>query len=275
MANFRTSPQAQRMPTGPTGRSIASYATYAEAQTAVDFLSDEEFPVQHVSIVGTDLRMVERVLGRLTYGRVALAGLGSGAWIGLLIGLILLLFSPPETGLVTLLPAVVIGAGFGILFSLFSYALTRGRRDFTSVSQIVASRYAVFCADEHAAAARDVLGRNSQVAAGIEQDPWAAGRAAPQAGPPHGAQQAAPWDERQQRGWGGDQPSPQPGSAASEAPAAPTASGPTYSEMVARQREAERQKAEQREAERREAEERARRGEGGTGEGGTEQDGAR
>ena len=67
------------LPAPPPGHPIATYRTYLEAQRAVDYLSDEKFPVQHVSIVGTDLKMVERVTGRLTYGRVALAGALSGA----------------------------------------------------------------------------------------------------------------------------------------------------------------------------------------------------
>ena len=58
----------------PRGQILATYDTYAEAQKAVDFLSDEGFPVQHVSIVGSDLRMVENVMVRLTRaGRPPLA----------------------------------------------------------------------------------------------------------------------------------------------------------------------------------------------------------
>ena len=68
-------------------QSLGVYDDYAAAQKAVDFLSDEGFPVQNVLIVGTDLRQVERVTGRLTTGRVAGAGAASGAWLGLLIGM--------------------------------------------------------------------------------------------------------------------------------------------------------------------------------------------
>jgi len=221
-SSFTSSRNRQGVPTAPTGEEVASYETYAAAQAAVDFLSDEHFPVQHVTIVGTDLRMVERVLGRLTYGRVAGAGLASGAWLGLLIGLILLLLTPPEAGLVAILPAVLIGAAFGLILSLVSYAATRGRRDFTSVSQIVASRYALFCAQEQIGAVRDVLGRDADAARGLGRPGW--GTAAQQA-------QVAQ--------------SPAPGAGASEDGAAPArASGPTYSEMVARQREEERARAE-------------------------------
>lgn len=145
-----------RLPTPPRGEQIAAYDTYLEAQRAVDHLSDKEFPVENVTIVGTDLRMVERVTGRLTYSRVALAGAASGAWFGLFVGLLLSLFSSPD-GVLPIFPAIAIGAAFGILFSVISYAFTRGRRDFTSASQIVASAYSVLCVSEHAHRARAIL----------------------------------------------------------------------------------------------------------------------
>ncbi|WP_225753135.1 general stress protein [Actinotalea sp. Marseille-Q4924] len=145
------------VPTPPRGEQIASYDTYLEAQKAVDHLSDKEFAVQHVTIVGTDLRMVERVTGRLTYSRVALAGLASGAWFGLFVGLLLSFFAAPTGGGSIIFPAIAIGAAFGILFSVISYAFTGGKRDFTSASQIVASQYAVLCEGEHAHKARGLL----------------------------------------------------------------------------------------------------------------------
>ena len=85
-----------RVPTLPSGEQVAAYSTYLEAQKAVDHLADKEFPVQHVTIVGTDLRMVERVTGRLSYSRVALAGLATGAWFGLFVGLLLSIFSTSD-----------------------------------------------------------------------------------------------------------------------------------------------------------------------------------
>ncbi|MTG89352.1 hypothetical protein GJV82_10395, partial [Cellulosimicrobium sp. BIT-GX5] len=153
-----------RVPTPPRGEQIASYATYLEAQKAVDFLSDNKFAVELVTIVGTDLKMVERVTGRLTYGRVALAGAASGAWFGLFVGILLYLFSG-QGGFV--LTAIAIGAGFGLLFSVLSYALTRGRRDFTSQSQIVASAYGILCAPERSGEARQLLARMPDGAGGV------------------------------------------------------------------------------------------------------------
>ena len=64
------------MPLG--GVLVGSYDSYERAQAAVDFLSDQKFPVENVTIIGSDLRQVERVTGRLTWGRVLAAGAGLG-----------------------------------------------------------------------------------------------------------------------------------------------------------------------------------------------------
>src|SRR5699024_6049492 len=83
-----------RLPTPPKGWPIGSYPTYAEAQRAVDYLSDQQFPVHQVTIVGVDLMQVERVTGRLTWPKVLGGGVLTGAWLGLFIGLVLGFFSP-------------------------------------------------------------------------------------------------------------------------------------------------------------------------------------
>lgn len=156
---FGAGNRQQRLPTPPQGVEVAAFDTYAQAQRAVDHLSDEDFPVQHVTIVGTNLQMVERVTGRLTYARVAMAGAATGAWFGLFVGLLISLLAQGASILSALVPAMLFGAGFGMLFGVISYSFTGGRRDFTSTSQIVASRYAVLCADAHAEAARAQLSR--------------------------------------------------------------------------------------------------------------------
>ena len=80
----------------PKGWPVGSSSTYAEPQRAVDYLSDQQFPVQQVTIVGVDLMQVERVTGRLTWPKVLGGGVISGAWLALFIGLMLtLLFSTP------------------------------------------------------------------------------------------------------------------------------------------------------------------------------------
>jgi hypothetical protein len=150
-------PAADAPPSGPT-TTIATYDTYAAAQRAVDHLSDNSFPIEHVSIVGTDLRLVENVLGRLTIARSTGAGALSGAWFGLFIGLLLSIFA--STGwLGVILAGLLIGAAWGAIFGAVAHALTRGRRDFTSTSRLEAAQYAVLVSVEHAEAARTLLTR--------------------------------------------------------------------------------------------------------------------
>ncbi|MCL2463816.1 MAG: hypothetical protein FWF28_01940, partial [Micrococcales bacterium] len=81
--------RAPRVPTLPQGETVAAYATYLEAQHAVGHLADSQFPVHFVTIVGSDIKTVERVLRRLSYPSVAIGGFASGAWFGLFVGLIL------------------------------------------------------------------------------------------------------------------------------------------------------------------------------------------
>jgi hypothetical protein len=144
----------------PRGQSVGSYDTYVEAQRAVDFLSDEGFPVQHVSIIGSDLRMVEKVTGRLTRGRAAAAGAASGAWFGLFVGVLLSLFAGNGTNsLLLIVSALAYGAVFGAVFGFAGHALSGGLRDFTSRSKIVSSQYEVRCSWNEADKAREVLAR--------------------------------------------------------------------------------------------------------------------
>lgn len=139
----------------PASWPVGSFNTYAEAQAAVDSLSDREFPVENLTIVGVDLVQVEKVTGRLTWGKVLGGGALSGAWMGLFFGLLFAVFSPTFWGPIVF--GLVIGAIFGLIFAAVSYAATGGDRDFTSLTQIVAGRYDVISAPEHATRARDMI----------------------------------------------------------------------------------------------------------------------
>ncbi len=150
--------------------SLGRYDTYAEAQKAVDYLSDHEFPVQNVLIVGTDLKQLERVTGRLTRQRVAIGGLVSGAWLGLFVGLIFsLLDSGSGAGFLGVLLTVAFGAVFGLVWALIGYALTGGNRDFTSVMQVVATQYEVLVEHKFAVQARELLTTMDPMAAAQAQ----------------------------------------------------------------------------------------------------------
>jgi hypothetical protein len=135
---------------------VASYDDYALAQRAVDRLSDDGFPVEHLDIIGSDLRLIERVTGRLTKGRAAAAGAASGAWFGLLIGMLLGIFTAgPWLGF--LIVGAVIGSAWGALFAFLGHAAYKGARDFASARSLVATRYDIVARNGFADAARSGL----------------------------------------------------------------------------------------------------------------------
>lgn len=143
-----TTPTTSPTPTPTTGtasdyRPLVELDSYTEAQSLVDHLSDNGFPVGQVRIIGTGLHSVEQVTRRVTNGSAALRGAGSGAWFGLLMGLLLGLFLPGAAWLTVLLTAVVLGAVWGALFGFLAHWSTRGKRDFASVKGLEASRYEV------------------------------------------------------------------------------------------------------------------------------------
>jgi len=151
--------RAKAMPDVTKRPVLATYDDYLDAQKAVDTLSDKGFPVQNVAIVGVDVRIVEAVLGRMSWGRAAASGLLSGGWFGLLIGLLIGLFSSTTGSLVPIMAlGLLYGAAFGIVWGLIGYAFTGGRRDFVSRQQLSAARYDVLCEQAVIAEARRVLG---------------------------------------------------------------------------------------------------------------------
>ncbi len=168
----------EAQPTPAPQRTIASYTSYGDAERSVDYLSDRGFEVHRVTIVGRDLEFLEQVTGRQTAATAALRGAVSGAligaligwlfgvfdWIdpliagllvalyglvfgaivGALIGWLLGLFSliePLISAVLLALWGVLIGGVLGALIGLIGHALTRGRRDFSSVSSVQADRY--------------------------------------------------------------------------------------------------------------------------------------
>ena len=143
-------------------RQIAVYTNYSDAERAVDYLSDNGFPVQRVAIVGSDVRLVEQVVGRLNYGGSALRGAGSGAFTGLLIGWLFGLFNwftPVLAAFTLALYGLVFGAIFGAIFGLVVHATQRGRRDFASIRGMQPSRYELLVDAEVADRAKDMLAK--------------------------------------------------------------------------------------------------------------------
>ena len=152
-----SAPAVRLDPASMAWNAVASYSSYEEAQAAVDRLSDDGFPVEHLDIVGSDLHLVERVTGRLTKGRAATAGMASGAWFGLMIGLVIGLFTTGANWLGVVLGGIVIGAIWGAVFGYAGHAATRGRRDFSSTKTLVAMKYDVIARDGKAESAKEAL----------------------------------------------------------------------------------------------------------------------
>jgi len=135
---------------------VATYPEYLDAQRAVDRLSDAGFPVDRVAIIGEDVRLVERVLGRMTVGRAALAGAGTGGWFGLLVGVLLGIFAVAAWWKVVLF-AIVAGLVWGAVFGAIAHAATGGQRDFASASTLQAATYSLVVDADYADRARQLL----------------------------------------------------------------------------------------------------------------------
>lgn len=144
-------------PISAAWNTVASYGSYEDAQQAVDRLSDDGFAVENLDIVGSDLRLVERVTGRLTKGKAAGAGAASGAWFGLFIGVLIGLFTAGPAWLGLILGGLLIGAVWGAIFGFVGHAATGGRRDFTSTKSFTAMRYDIIARGGHAEDAREML----------------------------------------------------------------------------------------------------------------------
>jgi hypothetical protein len=123
-------------PTSTAWNNVAQFDDYQTAQHAVDRLSDDGFPVDKLDIVGSDLRLVERVTGRLTKTRAAGAGAISGMWAGALIGLLLGLFTTGHSWLGVVAACIGLGALWGAVFGFVAHSATRGQGDFSSVRAV-------------------------------------------------------------------------------------------------------------------------------------------
>ena len=127
-------------PKMPTGTEVASYQTYAQARAGVDFLSDYGFDVSSITIVGTDLHMVERVTGRLTIARASMSGASSGGLWGALAGMFMSAGQNAGGTGTWVVGGIVIGALVGMALSALAFILRGRNRDLLSSQQVVATR---------------------------------------------------------------------------------------------------------------------------------------
>ena len=141
-------------------RPVAAYDSYAEAQRAVDLLSDRGFPVEKVAIIGQGLRYVEQVTGRFTTGRAAAVGAVQGALLGAFFGLLMGLiftYDPNPAVWLLLLYGLVVGALFGAALGAALHLATGGTRDFSSVPGMQAERYEIVVDEDVADRAAELL----------------------------------------------------------------------------------------------------------------------
>jgi len=127
----------------PTGDTLQTFDSYPGAQELVQTLVAHGVRAQSLSIVGSDVAVVERVLATVGYGRTALSSALSGSWLGVLAGLVFVVISP--TDLVTpIVSGLLIGAGVGMVVGMALFSSSRGlKRRYRSSQQIIAQKYRV------------------------------------------------------------------------------------------------------------------------------------
>ncbi len=128
-------------------QSLGTFREYSDVQRLVDALADADFPVRNTMIVGTDVKLVERVTGRKSWGRVLLGGLMSGLWMGLFVGVLLGMFT--DDWLSTLGSSVLMGGVFFTVWSAISHAFSGGQRDFTSMTATIPMQYELLVEHRH------------------------------------------------------------------------------------------------------------------------------
>lgn len=157
-ANF-----GKQLPKLPEGVVVASYQSYDEARAAVDTLARREgFSLQQISIVGSDLKSVERVIGRMSAGRAAASGAVTGVMMGLFVSLMWLLIYP-QAQFSSIIGVFLLAIAFGVIWSLLAYLVSPRKREFTSMMQLTAAKFDLLVPASLAAEAEQVLGvgRNS------------------------------------------------------------------------------------------------------------------
>ncbi|GAB3623535.1 hypothetical protein GCM10027418_16180 [Mariniluteicoccus endophyticus] len=137
-------------------QSVGMFDKYADAQAAVDYLADQKFPVENLAIVGTELKLVERIRGRKDWGTVIQQAVTSGISTGLIVGILLVVFGQGSPTAMIIM-ALLVSIGFSVVFGAIGYSLSGGKRDFVSMTQTVPTRFEVLCEHKVAAEAREKL----------------------------------------------------------------------------------------------------------------------
>jgi hypothetical protein len=93
--------------------------------------------------VGADVTLVERVTGKIGYGRAALSSAMSGSWLGVLAGLVFVIISPTDV-ITPIVGGLFIGAGVSMVAGMLIFTFSKGpKRLFRSMQQVIAQSYQV------------------------------------------------------------------------------------------------------------------------------------
>jgi len=139
------------------GETIAEYSSYEGAQKSVSALIAADIPAKDIAIVGRGLRSVETVTGRLGYAAAARSGAINGILLGLLFSAIFVL-GTPNAAIQLFVGVMFVGIAIGMLMSIITYSVLRRRRDYTSITQLIAEEYEVTVLPRSLQRARQILG---------------------------------------------------------------------------------------------------------------------
>ncbi|REC97364.1 hypothetical protein DEU35_3134 [Microbacterium sp. AG157] len=178
MSMFAQRPGAGR---DEVGEKIASFPTYEQAQKAVSSLIAGEVPARDIAIVGSGLRSIERITGRLGYATAARSGALNGLMLGLLFAFIFVL-GMPTVQISAFIGVLLVGMALGMILSIGTYSIVRRRRDFASVMQVAADHYDVCVAAPSVHKARGIVGPSAVGGGAVVSRPMASDTAPPQYG---------------------------------------------------------------------------------------------
>ena len=141
---------------------VATFAALGDVDDALSAATGEGFPIDRTTIVGTDLRFVEKVEGRLTIARAAGYGAVTGAWLGALIASFAAIFSAHTVGggLSMLFGGIVLGTAFGAVFGAVAFRVAGPHDGITGNPTLVAARYELRTAAELAGELRGLLAKD-------------------------------------------------------------------------------------------------------------------
>lgn len=146
----------------PQGETLGTYRTHEEVQSTIAYLAENGFNVRNLSIVGSDVKIVETVMGLSSWAQVAGRGALMGAWLGLILGLLMSFFGGDQalqSG--SLLPGLIIGIGLGILWGIVSRALGGRKNSVIARPQVVAAEFQLLCDPLQVNEARGILARRN------------------------------------------------------------------------------------------------------------------